>query len=90
MCVVSMISDHYIDKWQQLPQVAPHFNVVYESQLTAADIAAFREHVAELKLLLDRAREYDKANNEPACELEWKKEKLRELAKVWGVEIDFL
>lgn len=80
MYVVSMVSDHYWDKWRDLtpPQVYP-----YQPAITTAEIEEFRK-------LLERAREYDKKNNEPDCELKEKKERLLKLAEELGVKIDFL
>lgn len=47
------------------------------------------EEIAEFRRLLKRAREYDRRNNEPDCELEEKKARLRDLAKELGVTITF-
>ena len=92
MCTVSMIYDHYHDKWKQPPYVPPYVptpfvpNVIpnpYVSPITPAEIEEFRK-------LLDRAREYDKTHNQPDCELEEKRKKVKELAESLGVSIDFL
>lgn len=85
MCVVSMIMDYYHDKWQPLvPQPYPvPYPFPVPSPITPEEIEEFRK-------LLERAREYDKRNNEPDCELDEKKRKIRELAKALGVEIDFV
>lgn len=86
MCVVSMISDHYWDKWKDrtVPMPTPNvFPYVPEPAITDAEIKEFRE-------LLERAREYDKKNNQPDCELQEKKDKLLKLAEQLGVKIDFL
>jgi hypothetical protein len=48
------------------------------------------EEIAEFRRLLDRAREYDRKNNEPDCELEEKKAAIKTIAKALGVDIDFL
>lgn len=48
------------------------------------------EEVEEFRELLRRARKYDKRNNEPDCEMEEKRERLRAIAKELGVEIDFV
>lgn len=48
------------------------------------------EEIAEFRKLLERAREYDRKHNQPDCELEEKRMKIRELATTLGVEIDFL
>lgn len=97
MCVVSLITDHYHDKWQekliskpQLPYkpTIPPFQfppINIEPQITDEEIREFRT-------LLERAREYDKRNNEPECELESKKQRVRELAEELGIgdKINFL
>lgn len=89
MCVVSMVMDHFHDKWKdyQLPPVTPlpwgSVNITYPSPITPEEINEFRK-------LLERAREYDKKNNEPDCELQEKKELVKQLAEKLGVKIDFL
>lgn len=81
MCVVSMIMDHYRDKWAPMvPQQPFVWPVPYTPPITPEEIAEFRR-------LLDRAREYDRRNNEPDCELEEKKEAIRKIAKALGIEI---
>lgn len=90
MCAVSMIYDHYHDKWdqwrRQMPNTLPTVPYIPSQplvpQIPAADISEFYK-------LLERAREYDKKNNQPDCELESKKEKLRKLAEDLGVKIEF-
>lgn len=103
MCVVSMIMDHYGDKWSHPPYVFPNWSqpfvpqtpdpeaikkalktfLAIPKQITAEEIREFRE-------LLERAREYDKRNNEPDCELASKKARVKALADDLGVQIDFL
>ena len=51
--------------------------------ITPAEIDEFRR-------LLDRAREYDQKHHEPDCELEPKKQALKNLARELDVEISFL
>lgn len=91
MCVYSMVSDHFIDKWRDRINESPFapyqpapatFPINLEPRITDEEIREFRK-------LLERAREYDRKNNEPECELEEKKETLKELAKQLGVEITF-
>ncbi len=84
-----MVSDHYIDKWKEkiepfVPS-SPFAPFVYPTQPQIP-----QEEIDEFKKLLERAREYDRKNNEPDCELEEKKTLLKELAKKLGVEINFL
>ena len=87
MCTVSMIMDHYTEKWQQVPywpppQPSPVLQII-SPQISQEEIAEFRR-------LLERAREYDKRMNVPDCELDSKKQTLVQLAKQLGVEILFL
>ncbi len=80
MCVVSMISDHYFDKWS--PRQSGTVTT-FPDLPTQKEIDEFRE-------LLRKAREYDKANNQPDCELQSKKDRLLKLAEELGIKIDFL
>lgn len=86
MCVVSMVSDHYLDKWtckRDWQINNPGIYPPYERSVTPEEIEEFRR-------LLERAREYDKKHNQPDCELQEKKDKLLKLADELGVEITFL
>ncbi len=91
MCVVSMILDHYHDKWwERIPHEEPTIEPYIvsptqpnpEPRITDEEIREFRD-------LLRKARDYDKKNNEPHCELESKKETLRKIAEALGFEINF-
>lgn len=83
MCVVSMVMDHYRDRWEPW-QHKPIINVAPpEPQISP-------EEVAEFKRLLERAREYDKQHNQADCELDEKKAALKAIAKALGVNIDFV
>jgi|AGTN01.1.fsa_nt_gi hypothetical protein len=90
MCVVSMIMDHYQDKWHpRLPQPAPvPMPLVPYPVLPVPMITP--EEVEEFRRLLERAREYDRKNHEPECELDEKKRAVKDLAEKLGVKIDFL
>lgn len=107
MCVVSMIMDHYSDKWRdRLPQPQgpqPFFPYTPsvppqspEDQRKALEQFMYRPpaitdaEILEFRQLLDRAREYDKRNNEPDCEIAEKREAVLRIAKQLGVEISFL
>lgn len=80
MCVVSMIMDHYHDKW--LPYVHPTY------QPPPVDIT--QKEVEELRKLLKRAKEYDERTGQKDCELEDKKRRIKDLADQLGVKVDFL
>ncbi len=64
------------------PNVTITTNTTPTPQITPQEIEEFHR-------LLERAREYDKRNNEPDCELQQKKDKLIRLAKELGVDITF-
>lgn len=87
MCTVSMIMDHYGDKWKGLKPIdttTSPFVVTYpEPAITDEEIREFRD-------LLERARKYDEEHGEPDCELREKKQKILDLAEEYGIEIDFL
>lgn len=87
MCVVSMIMDHYDDKWNKKIQEPKTIPFTYPP-LTIPHVT--QEEIEEFRRLLERAREYDKRNNEPDCEMESKKKRILDLAKELGVEINFL
>ena len=87
MCVVSMIMEHYTEKWDAprrygdpIDYSLPHFNPP----------AISPKEVAEFKRLLERAREYDKKHNEPDCELEEKRQALKRVADKLGLDIAFI
>lgn len=85
MCVVSMIMQYYHDKWQSAPywiNVPGTLSPPVVNPPTQAEIDEFRK-------LLDRAREYDKRNNEPDCENGDKKAALKALAEQWKIDISF-
>ncbi len=85
MCVVSMIMDHYKDKWEpsQPFVLGGVFPPLSPTLPTPQEMEEFRK-------LLERAREYDKKNNEPDCELQEKKDALLAIAKKLGIDISFV
>lgn len=87
MCVYSMIADHFIDKWQPRYEPPAQFMpLVFPPPVEINQLTD--EEVAELRKLLERAKEYDRRTGQPECELEEKKETLRKLARQLGVEIE--
>ncbi len=82
MCVMSAIFDYGHEKWLPNP-VYPHA----PQMPTQAELEEFRK-------LLEAARAFDIAANQPDCELEAKKERLRnllqDLAEECGFDIAFL
>jgi hypothetical protein len=106
MCVVSMIMDHYGDKWRRRawPELVPEFPYTPTVPLPSPDEqrraleqflqpvrpAITAQEIQEFRELLERAREYDRRNNEPECEMAEKREAILKIAKQLGVEISFL
>lgn len=97
MCVVSMVGDHYRDKWGErdwFPKVwPPQPYRVYPNQTRPSipvdreEFDRLKDEVRELRDLLKRAKEYDERNNEPECEVEEKMEILRRVAELVGVDL---
>lgn len=87
MCVVSMVGDHFGQKWDKYwPQ-----QWIYQQPIVPnEDIEKLKEEVKELRELLKRALDYDKKNNEPHCEVESKMEKLKAIADIVGISLDDL
>ena len=96
MCVVSMIADHYWDKWKDRTP-APYYPTQPFNPIPGQPFipqtpwipAITPEEIAEFRKLLECAREYDRKNGEPDCELEEKKQRLKKLAEELGVTINF-
>lgn len=92
MCVVSMVMDHYWEKWA--PQTpAPMPPAPYYPPIAPFVIPAnipTQEEIDEFRALLARAREYDRKHNEPDCDNEPKKKALKDLAKTMGIDISFV
>ena len=71
MCVVSMIGDHYHDKWKWVEpiinpnQYIPNYNI--SVGISREEFEQLKKEVLEMKELLKRAVKYDIENNEPNC-----------------------
>jgi hypothetical protein len=85
MCTVSMIGDHFNDKWKQPPYQQIFTNI---PDVSRAEFEALKKEVEEMKALLKRAKEYDEKNNEPNCEIEEKMAMLRKFADAVGIDLD--
>jgi hypothetical protein len=81
-----MVMDHYWDKWQ----TPRHFPEYPQPLSPYKPMPISDEEITEFRKLLERAREYDKRNNEPNCEMEEKRQRLLKLADELGVKIDFV
>ena len=85
MCTVSMIGDHFSEKWKRPPYQQIFTNI---SDVSRAEFQALKKEVEEMKALLKRAKEYDEKNNEPNCEIEEKMAMLRKFADAVGIDLD--
>jgi len=85
MCTVSMIGDHFNDKWTQPPYQQIFTNI---PDVSRAEFEALKKEVEEMKALLKRAKEYDEKNNEPNCEIEEKMAMLKKFADAVGISLD--
>lgn len=104
MCVVSMIHDHYYDKWkdrreQNIPfypnnppiqPIAPNDPLQQYEKFLNRPPAITDAEIREFRELLEKARKYDKENGQKDCGLADKKERLLKLAEELGVKIDFI
>ncbi|TPJ86977.1 MULTISPECIES: hypothetical protein [unclassified Mesorhizobium] len=103
MCAVSMVGDHYNEKWHDQPWAKPlqPFRVYPEGwpltptkveavpsvYVSKLEFDALKKDVEEMKALLIRAKEYDERNNEPHCEIEDKVALLKRVAEAVGVDL---
>lgn len=91
MCTVSMIGDHYTEKWREInPQTWPYQTggFTFEVAISRHEFDALKRDVEECKALLKRAKKYDEDNGEPDCEMEEKMELIRKVAKAVGVDLE--
>lgn len=84
MCVVSAMGDHYGNKFQQ-PDYTEFFKNIHN--VTRAEFEAVKKEVEEMKAILKRAKLYDEQTGQPHCEMEDKVAKLKEIAKLMGVDL---
>ena len=82
-----MIYDHYSERWGGTLPYAPNGNYPVT---TWPPPGPTPQEVEEFRKLLERAREYDKKNNEPDCELAEKKAALKKIADSLGIDISFI
>ncbi len=94
MCVYSMIMDNVYDDWNKrywppAPLVPPTNYPPYWPGIQPP-VKPSEQDLDFVKKLFEGAKKYDADNNEPDCELEEKKAKLRDLAAKLGVDISFI
>lgn len=92
MCAVSMIIDHHRDDWNERFRRPADWKYTPDSADAYRDLADrqdLQRRIEELEALVKKARIYDETTNQRDCEMESKKEALRKLAMLWGLEINF-
>jgi hypothetical protein len=89
MCVVSMVMEHYTEKWDRLIPRDPFFPLRVPLTPPIPAPAITPAEIEEFHVLLARAREYDRKHNQPDCELAEKKAVLQKIAEALGVPIQF-
>lgn len=87
MCVVSMISDHYLDKWNLPKSFPPNTTYTYPA-VTRSEFEELKKEVLEMKILLQKAIEYDIKNDEPDCHIDDKVAILKKVAEMVGVSLE--
>lgn len=88
MCTVSMIGDHYRDRWYPTPYVPTTTSTfVYSGEISREEFDALKREVEDMKALLLRAKRYDEDNGEPDCEMDEKVELLKRVADLVGVDL---
>lgn len=91
MCVVSMTGDFFDDRWRKTYPWAQPSNppiIIQPQSVPKEEFDALRREVELLRDLLVKSKEYDKKNSEPDCEIDEKMNKLREIAKLVGIDLD--
>lgn len=89
-----MVSDHYDDYYRQKPYIQPQpstgtpINFSLSPSVTREEFEELKREVTHMKELLKAAKIYDEKNNEPDCEIEEKIGRLREIAKLVGIDLD--
>lgn len=81
-----MVMDHRTDEWTRRYWSAPWQQNYPMPKLNLPT----QQEIDEFRRLLDKAREYDKRESEPDCEMDDKKRKLLDMARELGVDISFI
>lgn len=84
MCVVSFVGDFYRDQWK------PYYPNGWGTppDVGRAEFDQLKRQVEEMKELLKRAAEYDKAHGQPDCQNDDKMAILRQIAAAVGIKLE--
>jgi len=89
MCTVSMVISSKTAEWEdRYPArnpAAPPWPGFYPTQQMPT-----QQEIDEFRRLLEKARQYDIDHDQPACDSEAKKERIRALADKLGVDVSFV
>lgn len=95
MCAVSMISDHYQQKWQPTTYQQgtgisnnPFVYFQAQQQVTQQQFDELKKEVLEMKALLLAAKAYDEKNHQSDCEMKDKVVVLQKIAQLVGVSLE--
>lgn len=100
MCVMSMITDHYRDKWSpywdqqnspKWPDMTPYVNpskTVTFTPVGRSELDALRKEVEEMKALLKKAKVYDERTGQADCEMADKVAFVKKVAAAVGVSLE--
>lgn len=88
MCVVSLVGDHYSDKWTSPLMTSSGHTVTFTAPVTREEFEVLKKDVLEMKALLIKAKLYDEQTGQKDCEMETKLATLRKIADLVGVSLD--
>lgn len=98
MCAVSMISDHYMNKFNQNPynpynnlgggSAGGSSNISLSNPVSRIEFDELKKDIIEMKELLKRAVEYDKRTGQPDCEMKEKVAALKRISEIVGVSLE--
>jgi hypothetical protein len=85
MCVVSMIGDHYDDKWNK-----PEYKILWNnfSVVSREEFETLQKEVLEMKELLKKAIKYDEDNNQKDCHIDEKILMLKKIAALFNIDLN--
>ncbi len=86
MCTMSMIADHYRDKFERDRVWWPEPEIL-TIPVSRAEFDELRRSVEDMKILLQKAKVYDEENDQPECENADKIAVLKKLAELVGVDL---
>lgn len=96
MCVVSMVADHYMEKWNgwiNTPNGWPSVTIPFGDEtddylpVSRAEYLALKNELEEMKKLLARAKEYDERTGQAECENGEKLKVLFAVADALGIDL---